>query len=70
MRIARTIVRDNKIGSMGEARRRKEQGLAPKGTKNSEVKNNLLVKYPRLPSILIVLGILYLVFDLVKFYNR
>ncbi len=58
---------------MGEARRRKEQGLAPKGPKKSKKKDgsqNLFVKYPRLPYILVLLGIIYLIFDLIKYYSR
>ncbi len=58
---------------MGEAKRRKQNGLPPKGPKKSlskGVKNKLFVKYPRLPYILIGVGVLYLIFDLVKYYNR
>ncbi len=58
---------------MGEAKRRKQNGLPPKGPKKSvskSVSSNIFVKYPRLPYILIVLGVLYLIFDLVKYYNR
>ena len=59
--------------SMGEAKRRKQNGLPSKGPKKSlskGVKNKLFVKYPRLPYILIGVGVLYLIFDLVKYYNR
>ena len=58
---------------MGEAKRRKQNGLLPKGPKKSlskAVNNKLFVKYPRLPYILVGLGVLYLIFDLVKYYNR
>ena len=58
---------------MGEAKRRQQNGLPPKGPKKSAskvVSNNFFVKYPRLPYILIGLGVLYLIFDLVKYYNR
>ncbi len=58
---------------MGEAKRRKMQGLPPKGRKTSESKlgsTSLLVKYPRLPYILIIIAIIYLTFDLVKYYSR
>ena len=53
---------------MGEAKRRKAQGLPPRTNKN-ELKNSsesLLVKYPRLP---LYLGIAfggYLIFDLIR----
>jgi hypothetical protein len=59
--------------SMGEAKRWKQNGLPSKGPKKSlskGVKNKLFVKYPRLPYILIGVGVLYLIFDLVKYYNR
>ncbi len=58
---------------MGEAKRRKDQGLAPKGGKELKSKvglKNLFIKYPRLPYILVGIGIIYLIFDLVKYYNR
>ncbi len=57
---------------MGEARRRKEQGLSFKTTKKSDrrlLAQNFFSKYPRLPYILVVLGIIYLIFDLVQFYG-
>ncbi len=58
---------------MGEAKRRKDKGLPPKGTKKSVEKSlsgNFFIKYPRLPYILVGLGVIYLIFDLVKYYNR
>ena len=58
---------------MGEAKRRKEKGLPPKGPKklvSKQVTSNFFLKYPRLPYILVGLGVLYLVFDLVRYYNR
>ncbi len=57
---------------MGEAKRRKEQGLPPKSPKKSESKSNfqsLLVKYPRLPYIFIGIFIVYLIFDVIKYYT-
>ncbi len=56
---------------MGEAKRRKEQGLGPKGQKK-ELKadsTNPLNKYPSLPYILIGLFIAYLIFDVIKYYS-
>ncbi len=58
---------------MGEAKRRKEKGLPPKGSKKSVEKSlsrGFFVKYPLLPYILVGLGVIYLIFDLVKYYNR
>ncbi len=54
---------------MGEAKRRREQGLAPKGPKKEELKSrqfNLLTKYPRLPLYIGVLFGIYLIFDWIK----
>ncbi|KGG14149.1 hypothetical protein EV05_0038 [Prochlorococcus sp. MIT 0601] len=56
---------------MGEAKRRKEQGLPPRiPKKESKPKSsNLLVKYPRLPLwIGLVFGI-FLVWDLMRTYS-
>ncbi len=53
---------------MGEAKRRKEQGLSPKTPKKGKESSsaNLLVKYPRLP-LYIGLGFaMYLIFDWIK----
>ncbi|AAP99704.1 hypothetical protein EV11_0859 [Prochlorococcus sp. SS52] len=57
---------------MGEAKRRKEQGLAPKTIKKESKSDslNLFVKYPRLPYILVSIGVIYLLFDLIRYYNR
>ena len=55
--------------TMGEAKRRKEQGLAPKGPKKSEPKvkrQNLLAKYPRLPLYVGLLFAIYLIFDWIR----
>ena len=54
--------------SMGEAKRRKEQGLPPK-TKKSASKSKspgLFVKYPRLPLYLIGLFVIVFIVDLIK----
>ena len=62
-----------RIMEMGEAKRRKEAGLAPKTTKKeskSKSKSlNLLVKYPRLPLYLGILFGSYLIFDVIKYYR-
>ncbi len=58
---------------MGEAKRRKDKGLPPKGPRKTESKttsSNFFSKYPRLPYILVGLGVIYLIFDVVKYYNR
>ncbi len=53
---------------MGEARRRKEQGLAPKTTKTEPTKKslNLLVKYPRLPLYIGLIFGVYLIIDWIR----
>ena len=61
------------IRSMGEAIRRKEQGLAPKGPKErgSKVKTNtpnVFAKYQILPYILVGFLVAYLLYDLIKYY--
>ncbi len=58
---------------MGEAKRRKEQGLPVRNTNKSDTKvvsKNIFIKYPRLSYIILVLGVIYLIFDLVQYYNR
>ena len=55
---------------MGEAKRRKELGLAPKGSKVSVSKTEnktILSRYPYLPGIVIILILFALVFDWTKF---
>ena len=55
---------------MGEAKRRKELGLNPKGPKVSASKSegmNILSTYPYLPYIVIVLIIFALIFDWTRF---
>ncbi len=56
---------------MGEAKRRKEQGLAPKNLKKSKSKSQgILKKFPRLPIYLGGLFILYLIFDVIMYYKK
>ncbi len=56
---------------MGEAKRRKEKGLAPKSLKASKSTSlSLFVRYPRLPLYLIVLFIVVLIVDLAMYYRR
>ena len=55
---------------MGEAKRRKELGLVPKGPKVSVSKsetNNTLSKFPYLPGIIIIFIIFALIFDWTRF---
>ncbi|KGG16122.1 hypothetical protein EV06_0831 [Prochlorococcus sp. MIT 0602] len=56
---------------MGEAKRRKEQGLAPKAAKKRSKPDSisLLVKYPALPYLIIGIILIYLVYDLIKYYK-
>ena len=56
---------------MGEAKRRKDAGLAPKTKKESKSNSlNLLVKYPRLPLYAGLLFGIYLIFDIVQYYRH
>ncbi|ABX09389.1 hypothetical protein [Prochlorococcus marinus] len=53
---------------MGEAKRRQDQGLAPKNP-NKDLRPKapgLLIKFPRLPLYLGVLLAIYLIFDWIK----
>ncbi len=59
---------------MGEAKRRKEAGLAPKSPKipkkeSKSVSLNVLAKYPRLPLYLGLIFGIYLIFDVIKYYR-
>ncbi len=56
------------MNKMGEAKRRKEAGLAPKTPKNKLQSNsiNLLVKYPRLPLYIGFLFGIFLIFDWIR----
>ena len=52
---------------MGEAKRRKEKGLAPKKQKTMPKSSpNLLTKYPRLPLYIGLLFTIYLIFDWIR----
>ena len=59
---------------MGEAKRRKELGIAPRDikktnkSKNSNLINETLNKYPYLPFIIGALLLAILVFDLANYY--
>lgn len=60
---------------MGEAKRRKEKGLPPKIMKKEkkEVNSNIFQKLRRsqiLPIILAVGFVIFLIFDLVRYYNQ
>ena len=60
---------------MGEAKRRKEQGLSPKVSKGTGSKAktdtpNIFAKYQILPYILVCLFVAYLLYDLIKYYVR
>ena len=53
---------------MGEAKRRKEAGLAPKTLKKKSTSKptNLLVEYPRLPLYIGLFFGIYLIFDWIR----
>tara|TARA_Y100001968_G_C19309840_1_gene693562 strand:- start:76 stop:249 length:174 start_codon:yes stop_codon:yes gene_type:complete len=54
---------------MGEAKRRKEQGLPPKGPKQLQAKAEkkaFFKRYPRLPLYLAGLFVIILIIDLIK----
>tara|TARA_Y100001968_G_C19439408_1_gene761681 strand:- start:1370 stop:1540 length:171 start_codon:yes stop_codon:yes gene_type:complete len=53
---------------MGEAKRRKELGLAPKNKKSALKSKSpgLFIKYPRLPLYIISSLLIILIFDLIK----
>ena len=57
---------------MGEAKRRKEKGLAPRTSKkvSKPTSLNVLAKYPRLGLYLGVAFVLYLIYDVIHYYNR
>ncbi len=60
---------------MGEAKRRKELGLAPRALKkeNKDQKDNIFQKLRRnqvLPIVLAVGFVFFLIFDLVRYYNQ
>jgi len=51
---------------MGEAKRRKEKGLAPKKAKRESSPPNLLKRFPRFPLYIGIALAIYLVFDWIK----
>mgnify|MGYP001368121284 CR=1 FL=1 len=53
---------------MGEAKRRKGQGLAPKSPRKKSPSDSqkLFTKYPRLPLYLVAIFVIYLIFDWIK----
>ena len=60
---------------MGEAKRRKEQGLPPRSIKKEEKYSNLntfqkLRRNQILPVVLAVGFVIFLIFDLVRYYNQ
>tara|TARA_Y100001968_G_C19427074_1_gene754953 strand:+ start:2539 stop:2721 length:183 start_codon:yes stop_codon:yes gene_type:complete len=60
---------------MGEAKRRKELGLAPRATKKEKNKEspNLFQKFRRnqiLPVIIAIGFVIFLIVDLVRYYNN
>ena len=60
---------------MGEAKRRKEQGLPPKAIKKTKIneKPNIFQKLRRnqiLPVILAIGFVIFLIVDLVRYYNQ
>ena len=55
---------------MGEAKRRKEAGLAPKTPKKESESSNILTKYPRLGLYLGGAFVVYLIYDLIHYYTR
>jgi len=57
---------------MGEAKRRKQQGLAPKTTKKESKSNsqNIFSKYPRLGLYLGAVFVIYLIYDVIRYYTR
>ena len=57
---------------MGEAKRRKAAGLAPK-TPKKEPKSkslNVLAKYPRLGLYLGAAFVIYLIYDVIQYYSK
>ena len=60
---------------MGEAKRRKEQGLPPKSIKNEKKDDspNIIQKLRRnqiLPVLLVLGFLIFLIIDLVRYYNQ
>jgi len=56
---------------VGEAKRRKEQGLSPKTKKATKSDSlNLLSKYPRLGLYFGAAFVIYLIYDVIHYYTR
>tara|TARA_Y100001968_G_C19135152_1_gene608693 strand:+ start:490 stop:663 length:174 start_codon:yes stop_codon:yes gene_type:complete len=51
---------------MGEAKKRKEAGLAPKKKKSNPNQLNILKRYPRLPFYAAILLTIFLIIDWIK----
>tara|TARA_B100000029_G_scaffold229276_1_gene226827 strand:- start:757 stop:933 length:177 start_codon:yes stop_codon:yes gene_type:complete len=56
---------------MGEAKRRKEQGLPPRAKKKEETAHtpNIFARYQILPYILVGGFIIFLIFDVIQYYS-
>ena len=65
----------DQVRSMGEAKRRKEQGLPPKQKKKEKKEEksnsfNSLFKGPRLGLYLGAAFVIYLIYDVIHYYTR
>ena len=56
---------------MGEAKRRKEQGLPPRPKKKEKKADtqNIFARYQILPYILVVGFMIFLIYDVIKYYS-
>ena len=59
------------VSAIGEAKRRKEKGLPPRPKKEEKKPDtpNIFVKYQILPYILISGFIIFLIYDVIKYYS-
>ncbi len=57
---------------MGEAKRRRKAGLAPKSPKKEEISSafNIMAKYPRLGLYIGAAFVIYLIYDVIHYYTR
>ncbi len=56
---------------MGEAKRRKEQGLTPKTKKEKKINpSDIFSKFPRLALYLGVAFVVYLIYDVINYYSH
>lgn len=57
---------------MGEAKRRRQAGLAPRTPKKESESNsfNFLARYPRLGLYLGASFVIYLIYDVIHYYTR